>query len=79
MTVVAEQSLPHPDVPLLDQRQFAVQFGSSWVPLQLSKLSVQIGGVGLVLEMVQPIVGRGGHWATGSGVGERVWRTCHGI
>ena len=61
MSLLRQQLPPLLDVPVLHPRQLEVELGPPGIGLRAGQLPVEEGGVGFVLEVVEPGRGRRGH------------------
>jgi hypothetical protein len=61
MPVIRQQLLPQRDVPVLHSCQLAIDLGALRVRLEAGQDPIQVGSVGLVLEVMEPF-GWGSHW-----------------
>jgi hypothetical protein len=60
VAVVSQELTPHIDVPVLHGGEPTIDVGSPRVSFGLGQLPIEEGGIGLVFEVVDPFVGRGG-------------------
>ncbi len=60
MLVIREELAPHLDVAVLHSGKLQEQLRLRWVALGAGQLTVQVSGVGLVGEVMEPFVGWGG-------------------
>ncbi len=77
MATLAQQLLPELHVAILDPGEPAIEVGPAGVVLQRGEGAVEERGVGLVLEMVQPVMWGGGR--RGNRSCAKSSRTVHGI
>jgi hypothetical protein len=66
VAVVGQEPAPQLDVPVFNSRQLEVDISLARVPLGLSQLPIKEGGIGLVLEVMEPGM-RGGRGSRGHG------------
>jgi hypothetical protein len=59
VAILGQQLAPHLYVPILNRSQLSIDLGPPRVPFSPRQLPVQEGRVGLVFQVVEPIVWRG--------------------